>query len=188
MFFNPISIACFTSSFWVSCAVTVNEPSKKAITKAELFIVFLLIFMPFSKYKYRIGKTINVNKVAVINPPITTVANGFWTSAPALLLIAIGRNPREATAAVNITGLNLTLVPSFILSYTLSIPCFLSSLKYPINTIPFNTATPKRAINPTPAEILNGISRNHNATIPPMADNGIAVNINKDCLIELNVK
>jgi dipeptidase D len=40
---------------------------------------------------------------------------------------------------------------------------------------PFWIETPIAAINPTPAEILNGISRNHNATIPPIADNGIAV-------------
>ena len=40
--------------------------------------------------------------------------------------------------------------------------------------MPFNTATPKRAINPTPAEILNGISLNQSNKIPPTADNGIA--------------
>ena len=56
------------------------------------------------------------------------------------------------------------------------------------NTIPFNTATPNNAINPTPAEILNGMPLNHNATIPPMAEKGIAEKINKQCLILLNAK
>ncbi len=30
----------------------------------------------------RTGKTIKVSTVAVVRPPITTVANGFWTSEP----------------------------------------------------------------------------------------------------------
>ena len=38
--------------------------------------------------------------------------------------------------------------------------------------MPFRTATPKRAMKPTPAEILNGSPRNHNATMPPISDNG----------------
>jgi len=33
-------------------------------------------------------------------PPITTVASGRWISAPALVAIAIGRNPKLATSAV----------------------------------------------------------------------------------------
>ena len=41
--------------------------------------------------------------------------------------------------------------------------------------MPFKTATPNKAIKPTPADILNGISLILNAIIPPMADNGIAV-------------
>ena len=45
--------------------------------------------------------------MAVISPPITTVASGFCTSAPAEVDNAIGRKPREATAAVIITGRNL---------------------------------------------------------------------------------
>ena len=59
---------------------------------------------------------------------------------------------------------------------------------YPINTIPFNTATPNKAMKPTPAEILKGISRNHKAKIPPIAESGIAVKISSDCFKELNVK
>jgi hypothetical protein len=53
-----------------------------------------------------------VKAVAVIRPPITTVANGRCTSAPDEDEIAIGKNPNEATAAVISTGLNLTRVPT----------------------------------------------------------------------------
>ena len=56
------------------------------------------------------------------------------------------------------------------------------------NTIPFNTATPNNAINPTPAEILNGIPLNHNASTPPMAEKGIAEKINKQCFKLLKAK
>jgi hypothetical protein len=43
------------------------------------------------KMIYSKGSTNSVRKVAVINPPITTVANGFCTSAPAPVLNAIGK-------------------------------------------------------------------------------------------------
>ena len=42
----------------------------------------------------------------MIRPPITTVANGRCTSAPALVAIAIGTNPNEATRPVRNTGRN----------------------------------------------------------------------------------
>ncbi len=77
LFFSPISNASFKLNFCFSCALITNELNKNASSIAEFFMVFLLIFIPFSKYKYRIGKTINVSKVAVIKPPITTVAKGF---------------------------------------------------------------------------------------------------------------
>lgn len=48
-----------------------------------------------------------------------------------------------------------------------------------MSTIPLRTATPNRAMNPTPAEIENGIPLNHNAHTPPMAANGIAENTNR---------
>ena len=35
-------------------------------------------------------------------------------------------------------------------------------------TNPFSTATPDSAINPTPAEMDKGISRSHNAKMPPV--------------------
>ena len=46
----------------------------------------------------------NVKNVAVISPPITTVAKGFCTSAPAEADKAMGKNPSDAAAAVIITG------------------------------------------------------------------------------------
>jgi hypothetical protein len=35
----------------------------------------------------------------VINPPIKTVANGFWTSAPVPVAIVIGTKHSDATCA-----------------------------------------------------------------------------------------
>ena len=46
----------------------------------------------------------NVSVVETISPPITTVANGLCTSAPAEVAIAIGTNPSEATSPVRNTG------------------------------------------------------------------------------------
>ena len=57
-----------------------------------------------------------------------------------------------------------------------------------MSTIPLSTAIPNKAIKPMPAEILNGMPRNHNANTPPIADNGIAVNIKPACLKLLNEK
>ena len=87
----------------------------------------------------------------------------------------MGRNPNDATAAVINTGLNLEDVPVSTMSLMLNFVSAFSLLNSLIKTIPFNTATPKRAINPTPAEILNGKSLIHNKTIPPMAERGMAV-------------
>ena len=54
--------------------------------------------------------------------------------------------------------------------------------------MPFKTATPNNAIKPTPAEILKGIPLNQRANTPPIAENGMAENINKQCLILLKCK
>ena len=48
--------------------------------------------------------TISVKTVDTINPPITTVASGRCTSAPAEVATAIGTNPNEATKPVRNTG------------------------------------------------------------------------------------
>ena len=112
--------------------------------------------------------------VAVNKPPITTVANGLCTSAPAFVDIAIGKKPRAAAEAVSNTALNLSLVPCFINASKLLNECFFSSLKCSIKTIPLSTAIPKSAIKPTPADILNGKPRIHKSNTPPTAANGIA--------------
>ncbi|MNE47292.1 hypothetical protein D3C80_1416920 [compost metagenome] len=61
-------------------------------------------------------------------------------------------------------------------------------MKVPISTIPFNTATPNKAIKPIPALILKGIPRSIRAKIPPIALIGMAVKISAACLMEWNVK
>ena len=52
--------------------------------------------------------------VAEINPPITTVAKGRCTSAPAEVETAIGKKPIAAAEAVSSTGRSLDTVPSMI--------------------------------------------------------------------------
>ncbi|CZH23989.1 Uncharacterised protein [Legionella pneumophila] len=49
-------------------------------------------------------------------------------------------------------------------------------------TRPFNTATPDKAINPTPAEIDKGMPRNHKAKTPPVNAKGIPVNTKRASL------
>ncbi len=51
---------------------------------------------------------------AEINPPITTVASGFCSSAPVPVASAIGTKPSEATSAVMATGRNRVIAPSWI--------------------------------------------------------------------------
>ncbi|MNL33740.1 hypothetical protein D3C87_1556680 [compost metagenome] len=86
-----------------------NPTIRISMTKA--FTGILNPFFLSVTNTYRQGNTNSVKNVAEIKPPITTVANGLCTSAPALPERAIGKKPREATEAVIITGLNLTAVP-----------------------------------------------------------------------------
>ena len=129
-----------------------------------------------------------VNSVAVNNPPITTVANGRCTSAPADDEIAIGKNPKAAAAAVNKTGRSLSVVPFKMSSFISFMPLCFNSLKCSISTIPFSTAIPNNAINPTPAEILKGKSRIHKNNTPPTADKGIAEYTIKASLMDPKAK
>src|SRR5690606_41114944 len=94
--------------------------------------------------RYSNGRTNNVRAVAEISPPITTAANGLCTSAPALVLNAIGRKPKLATDAVINTGLSLVLAPSIILGIISFQPSISSLLNVALTTIPFITATPNR--------------------------------------------
>ena len=119
---------------------------------------------------------------------MTTVASGFCTSAPAEFDNAIGKKPSDATVAVISTGRSRTAVPSKITLTRSVSPACRSRLNSPISTMPFSTDTPNRAMKPTPAEILKGISRNQRASMPPMAASGMAEKINSDCRTEPNVR
>ena len=130
----------------------------------------------------RRGRAIIVSIVEVNNPPITTVASGLCTSAPAPVEIAIGRNPIAAAPAVSITGRNLFLVPLIIICFISIVPFSFSSFRCSISTIPLSTAIPNRAINPIPADTLNGIPLTHSSSTPPTIANRIALNIIKASL------
>jgi len=54
--------------------------------------------------------------------------------------------------------------------------------------MPFSTATPNNAMNPTPADMLNGSSRSQRATIPPMSDSGTVENTMSVYVIFLKAK
>ena len=156
------------------CAEKPNINSKTAVVVTN-FLFGLNLKDLFSTQWYKMGNTNNVSNVEVNNPPITTVANGRCTSAPADAEIAIGKKPKTSVKAVNIIGLILRFVPSMILSLRLVTPSSFNSFSPLIITRPLRTATPNKTIKPTPAEILNGISLNHNATTPPMVAIGIAI-------------
>ena len=64
-----------------------------------------------SRSRYRTGSTKRVSSVLDMRPPITTVANGFCTSAPVPVARAMGMNPKEATSAVISTGRNRVTAP-----------------------------------------------------------------------------
>ena len=52
-------------------------------------------------------------------------------------------------------------------------------------TSPLSTATPERAMKPTAAEIENGMSRSHKATMPPVSASGTPVKTSSAYLTEL---
>ena len=180
--FNPAlfskAICCKSSNVLGFCCATPEKPSKNiTITIGKVFCLdfrSFIFFLSESKIEYKTGKTTKVRIVAVTKPPITTVASGRCTSAPALVEIAIGKKPSAAAEAVNKTARKRSFAPNTISSFLSFIPSFLSSLKCSINTIPLSTAIPKSAINPTPAEILKGISRTQSNNTPPTAAKGIA--------------
>lgn len=57
------------------------------------------------------GKISRVKTVAVIKPPIITIANGFWDSDPIPVDNAAGISPIDAIKAVMITGRVLDFTP-----------------------------------------------------------------------------
>ena len=142
----------------------------------------------FSNQRYRTGRSTSVSRVADTRPPMTTVASGRCTSAPAPWLMAIGRKPREATAAVIKTGRSRVSVPFMIKAVMVRLDSFFNRLNSVISTIPLSTATPKSAMNPTPADMLKGISRIHRESMPPIADSGMAEKIKSPYLTDPNAK
>ncbi len=122
--------------------------------------------------------------VAVMRPPMTTVARGRCTSAPLVVESAIGMKPRAATVAVMSTGRSLDS-PAFSMMRSSGSPIvdWRRLLTELIRTIPFRTETPNKAMNPMPAEILKGMSLSHSAAMPPMAASGTPVKIISACPI-----
>ena len=111
------------------------------------------------------------------SPPITTVASGRWTSAPAPWEKAMGTNPRLATSPVIRIGRNRAMEAR----KTASRPATPSSINCRIaatRTRPSRTATPDSAMNPTPAEMLKLSPRTHKASTPPIAPSGTDRKIN----------
>ena len=123
---------------------------------------------------YSAGSTTSVSNVDETMPPMTTVASGRCTSAPMPVLIAIGRKPRLATSAVMITGRSRRMAAVRTASST-GTPSSRSWRMVDTSTMSPRTATPDSATNPTPAEMLNGMSRSQRATIPPVKPSGTPV-------------
>ena len=119
--------------------------------------------------------TKSVRTVAENSPPMTTVASGRCTSAPADCDTAIGMNPSMAAAAVSRMGRMRSRVPVRMRRLRLSIPSALSVLNRLTSTSPLSTATPKSTMKPTPAEMEKGMPRRARASTPPMAAIGTAI-------------
>ena len=122
-----------------------------------------------------------------MTPPITTLARGRWISAPSPCEKAIGIKPKAATnAVINIARSRDNAVPRT--TSAINTPCSLSCSAALTQTKLLSTATPNKAIKPTPAEILNGSPRNHNAKTPPDAATGTAAKTKTVNETELKVR
>ncbi|MPM79153.1 hypothetical protein SDC9_126186 [bioreactor metagenome] len=99
------------------------------------------------------------------------MASGRCTSAPVPVAKAIGTNPKLATRAVIKTGRKRVSEPSVMASSS-GLPSSRNLLMKEIITMPLSTATPDNAMNPTPAEMDKGMSRNHSAATPPVKASG----------------
>ena len=112
--------------------------------------------------------------VALITPPITTVASGRCTSAPMPVLSAIGtkaeggdqRGHQHRPQARHGGCLDGLLQAH-------ALPTQLADVE--TSSMSSSTATPDRATKPIAAEIENGMSRIHRAIIPPVQANGTPV-------------
>ena len=85
----------------------------------------------------------------------------------------MGKKPSEATVAVSKTGRKRLAVPRSTTCIN-GAPDLRSELNSAIRTMPLRTATPNRAIKPTPAEIEKGIPLIYKAITPPIEAKGIA--------------
>src|SRR6266566_2607742 len=103
--------------------------------------------------KYSAGSTSNVNTGAVIIPPTTTRANGFWVSDPIPVETAAGSKPMAAANEAMMTGRSRSCDPMTTASCRVE-PCFRSALMDAIRTTPLRTDTPNREMKPTAAEML----------------------------------
>src|SRR5690625_3974594 len=121
------------------------------------------------------GSTSRVSAVAVSNPPITTVARGFCTSAPAPVAMAIGMKPTMATSAVVRTARRRLAAPAAAASIGKS-PALRRSRIACISTKPLSVATPDTAIKPTAADTEKGIPRISKASAPPTKARGTQAN------------
>ena len=121
------------------------------------------------------GSTIRVSRVALIRPPMTTVASGRWISAPVSVAMAMGTKPSEATSAVIATGRNRVMAPSRMAS-RFGRPSATSCLMKVSMTRPLRTATPESAMNPTAAGTETGMPRSQSAKMPPVRASGTALN------------
>jgi hypothetical protein len=69
------------------------------------------LFLP-STHSYNTGISTSVRNVELRMPPMTTVASGRCTSAPAPMAMAIGTKPKLATKVVIKTGRRRVSEPS----------------------------------------------------------------------------
>src|SRR6185503_18718186 len=100
------------------------------------------------------GRTNSVRNVEKRMPPMTTVASGLCTSAPAPVASAIGKNPKAATAPVVMTARIVWIAPLSIASSMESPPSMRRFTSFAMTT-PFKTETPASAMKPTAAGMLN---------------------------------
>ena len=152
-----------------------GDSSASIRAMAALGILPVVFRCAFSSKAYNKGTTSKVSSVAVNSPPMTTVAKGRCTSAPADPDTAMGRKPNMAAVAVRRMGRMRSCVPLMILRLMLFIPSFFNELKRLMSTRPLSTATPKRTMKPTPAEMEKGMPRNSKANTPPTVASGTAM-------------
>jgi len=72
--------------------------------------VVYLIYLSL-RYENKIGSIISVRAIEVIRPPTTTIASGFWSSAPVPVAQIIGSNHITEVNAVMSTGLRRIIAP-----------------------------------------------------------------------------